>query len=575
MPLPKRVDRTEDLMIMSPCGQIPPDLKTAVKYADRARYVSAAPAKAMTKLRRLIKLELEGPIPAWIGELRGLRTLQCGSGTKTLPPGLAKLPHLTNLHLDGSDLRSLAGLETLKALENLTIGDTPVGRDPAAIAAAIARIPGARAMGYLTGISVDREPSPAPKDRKKLAAALRGDTLPDSSDLRKVDLVGETFEDLYVNHDLRGAKLANTTWRRCDFDLARLAGADLTGARFDDCYFSPMLGDGGNLARVKARGLEIAWCGGELGFAGADLRDAKLYLESDTTLDLEKANAQGLVLVTSFCSEKEHQFEMKRADLRGAQVTIDVTPDRRAEIKKKRGSRFKWKQDHFKGAKLDKTTVVTYAPLDASAPTSGGVDPKGKAATTYGKIFAPNAGLWLIAADAADAATWRGAVDENDRKDDFQRALVAKDGPIDLGGGKRGLRLTIGYRSGWSDVWQVPGGIMLIDTAMSIDRKEATPELALRVAQWPVPAKRRTIGTLTIHSGVLLLMLPFNSGALTPAELAKGKKSYVNLEKHDYDRVLVPMKNGTYVVTEAPFGARDGFEDEIGEYGLATRIERR
>jgi hypothetical protein len=116
---------------------------------------------------------------------------------------------------------------------------------------------------------------------------------------------------------------------------------------------------------------------------------------------------------------------------------------------------------------------------------------------------------------------------------------------------------------------------MLIDTAMSIDRKEATPELALRVAQWPVPAKRRTIGTLTIHSGVLLLMLPFNSGALTPAELAQGKKSYVNLEKHDYDRVLVPMKNGTYVVTEAPFGARDGFEDEIGEYGLATRIERR
>lgn len=567
MAVPPRVERSEDLMIMSPCGQIPPDLKTAVKYADRARYVSAAPAKAMTKLRRLIKLELEGPIPAWIGELRGLRTLVCGSGTKTLPAGLAKLPHLTNLHLDYSDLASLAGLEKFPALESLTIGDTSVSDED--LAAMIAKIPGAKDMRFLRGIEIERKPPAAPKDKKKLAAALRADTLADSSDLRKANLAGETFEDLFVSHDLRGAKLAGTTWRRCDFDLAKLAGADLTGATFDDCYFSNTPCD-----RAKARGVVYAWCGGDVDLAGADVRDAQFYLESDARLDLQKANAQGATLVMSFCSEKEQQLEMKGADLRGATVMIDVTPGRRAEIKKK-GSRFAWKKDHLKGAKLDKTSVVTYAALDAAAPTSGGVDPKGKAARAFGKIYAPNAGLWIIAADAADAAGWRGAVDETDRKDDFQRALAAKDGPIDLNGGKRGLRLSIGYRSGWSDIWQLANGVMLIDAAMSIDRKEATPQLALRVAQWPAPAKRRTLGTLTIKSGVLLLMLPFNPGAVTPAELAKGKKGYVNLQEHDYDKILVPVRNGTYVVTEAPFGARDGFEDEIGEYGLATRFERK
>jgi len=36
-------------------------------------------------------------------------------------------------------------------------------------------------------------------------------------------------------------------------------------------------------------------------------------------------------------------------------------------------------------------------------------------------------GLWLVVADAEVATSWRGSVDENDPKDDFQRALDAVD----------------------------------------------------------------------------------------------------------------------------------------------------
>lgn len=52
----------------------------------------------------------------------------------------------------------------------------------------------------------------------------------------------------------------------------------------------------------------------------------------------------------------------------------------------------------------------------------------------------------------------------------------------------------IGDRSGWSHVRQIPGGILRLDAATSIEGKTVEVELARRVAQWPVPAKRTKLG---------------------------------------------------------------------------------
>jgi len=36
----------------------------------------------------------------------------------------------------------------------------------------------------------------------------------------------------------------------------------------------------------------------------------------------------------------------------------------------------------------------------------------------------------------------------------------------------------------------------------------------------------------------------------------------------------VPVKNGIYKVTTAPLRGIEGYEDDLGEYGLATWFER-
>ena len=304
---------------------------------------------------------------------------------------------------------------------------------------------------------------------------------------------------------------------------------------------------------------------------GADLRDAKLYLESDSGLEISKANLENAVVVSSFCSEREHCWEAKAANLKGAQIDLDVTPDRRAEMKKKKSSRFKWKQDHLRGAKLDKkTTRITYAPLDGNAPPAlgepGSIDPKGPSAEVLGSLWAINAGLWALIADAEVAASWRGSVDDTDRKDDFQRALAKDDEAITIGKGK-GFIAQLGD-SGGSPIWKISGGIMLAH--VNVDRK-LEKQLHLRVAQWPAPKKKTKLGTVRVTSGALALLLPYETGVFTPAQRTKAKKTFV---KASESKVLVPLANGEYVITTAPLGPTDNYEDEVGWYGHALRIER-
>ena len=531
--------RTIGLMFLSPCGLMGTDEQTSLKFADRARKIESASSKKLTKLRRIIQLELTGEVPSWIGELRSLRVLKCDNAKK-FSPLLANLPHLHYVYCRNEGFR----------------------------AAAIAGIPGAHdLMGC--AVEIERETPPAPKNRKQLATALRDDTLADASDLGGVNLEGETFEHLWITHDLAKAKLANTVWKHCDFDCSMI-GADLSGAVFEDCYFSSNY-RGGNLAKVKARGAQWIWCGGDLQLNGADLRDAKLYLESDTGLEIAKANLENAVVVSSFCSEREHRWEAKAANLKGAQIDLDVTPDRRAWMKKKKSSRFKWKKDHLRGAKVDKkTTRITFAPLDGNPPpplgAPGSIDPNGPSAEVLGSLWSINASLWALIADADVAASWDGSVEGTDPKNDFQRALGKDDEAITIGKAK-GFVAQLGD-SGGSPIWKIPGGIMLAN--VRVDRK-LEKQLHLRVAQWPAPKKKIKLGTVKVTSGALALLLPYENGAFTPAQRAKAKKTFVKVSS---SKVLVPLPNGDYVIATAPLGPTDNYEDEVGSYGHALRIEK-
>lgn len=581
-----RPKRSESLLCLSGAGQIPLEFKDALRFADRARHVSVdAITKGLLKLRRIYKLETAGAIPAWVGQLRSLRSLQCQGSFKKLPAVLAALPHLQFLHLDDSALESLEGIERFPALRAVTVGGTPLAEELETFASFAKSIKGAKLDDFLVGLQFTRAARAAPKDRKQLLQALRDDALDDESDLRSSDLSGERFEDLYITHDLRGANLSNTIWLRCDFEGASLAGANLSGATFHDCYFSESSHeDSGNLGKVRARAATWIGCGGELRFRAADLSGARLLdLEPDVALDLGGAKAVALVLEASFASEKEHSVNAKGADLRGAQITFDVTARRRSEIAKKKGSRFAWVKSHLKGAKLDASARVHYVPLDGATPSvtpprrPGDIDPKGPAAKQLATLHAANASLWAIIADANDATSWRGAVDDGDKNDDFQRALRSKvDAPIAMGAAK-GLLAEIGT-NGYSPVLAIDGGVMLVDFKVSLDnRKEQCLALARRVAQWTLPMPPKRFGQITMRSGALAILLPYASGAFTRTQLSQAKAGKVYEEPSTHDRLLVPVPNGTYEVAHVPFRPIKGpgsYEDEVGEYGYALVIRK-
>jgi uncharacterized protein YjbI with pentapeptide repeats len=463
------------------------------------------------------------------------------------------------------------------ALETVTCGDSALSDEELAAAA---KQLGATVTSFMPGLDFKRVPPKPPRDRKAIVAAMNADTLADGSDLRGVDLSGATFEHVYVTHDLRGANLANTVWRSCDFEWCQASGADLTGATFEDCYFDSAMTEG-LFEKAKAQGVTFVGCGGDLYLQRADVRDAKLLdLESDVHLDLTRADARGLTLWCSFASEKEHQFSAKGADLRGAQLHLDVSEGRRAELKKKKTARLAWATDHFKGAKTDKTTRIEYATLDARAtgpatrPAQATVMPTGRRPRSWARCTRPTPACGWLIADADLATQWRGSVDEDDPKDDFQRALEIDDRRIAIGAG-HGLCLQIGHRSGWSHLFERGDepGLHLVDAALSVsDRAARDRAIALRVGQWRGVTKPKVIGKVACPSGVLALLLPFRDGAFPAAMRKQAKQGVAVVEPRDHDRALVGMTSGPglYEVTRTPFRPDKGkgdYEDELGEYG--------
>ncbi len=554
------------------------DLKKALEERDRARNVSVGGTvpKTVLELRRVTSLDLGNNMPPpWLSRLPHLRVLKIrAKALKTLPPVLFELPKLKELYLDDSGIQSLEGLDRAPALETVSLGRTALSKKADAIATIAKSIPGAKPSILLPGIDIGRKPSKAPKRKAELVRTLKADALHDETDLRGTDLSGAELEDLVIGQDLRKAKLANTVWRRCDFaSSAQFAGADLTGAVFEDCYFDTGFASK-NMEGVKAPGVTFLRCGGELVLKGADLRGARFIdLDPDPRLDLTKAKAEKLELRMTFSGEDDIEVKGAGADLRGARIGFDVTAERRRELARDKNPRIKWTTGQFRGAKTDKETRIVYAPLPGKGSTAKPlIDELGPASEVIGRIDSVNSLLWLLMVDGADAAGWTGAGADG-TGGDFARAERVRNGSIAVGKAQ-GIICNVAESSGSSYIFRVDGGIVLIDHL----RRGKMPEpklkqaLGLRVAQFPVTGARR-IGRVTVKSGCLALLMPYEKGAFSAAEL-RAARGGTAAKNSGSGRALVPLANGDYDVLSDTFAPRNGYEDELGEYYGAIRIVR-
>lgn len=547
------------------------DLKKALAHAGRARCVETRkPDRALEKIARIYKLSLGGNPPPWIGELRHLRVLKLFGRVTEIPTSVFELPNLEELYLEEANVSAgvIAGIARSSSLRTVCFGELGDER-PEEVEALIEKIPGAK-LDFI-GLAIPRKPRPVPKGKAALVKAIAADTLdPAGVDLRKTDLRGVVIEDAFASSwDLRGADLSGSVWRRCDLWLVKLDGANLEGATFEDCTTDDV-----TMTKAKARGLTFRRC--EL---GVDLKNADVHqasfteLEPSPRIELEGAKAQGLVLEAKFHHESEINISAKKADLRGARVTFDVVDQRRKELSKEKNPRVRWAKGHFDGVKQDGATSLVYTPLPGSKDAGAKapkplVDERGAGAEALVRIDAINAALWLLAIDGAAAAAWNGTDEE-----EFDRALDEEEGPFEVGE-SRGVLAQIGD-CGWSWIFGIDGGFALTcqqrsGHAAKMPKAEYAKALGRRVSQLPVPAKPDRIGTFTVTSGCIALMLPYTRGDFTAAQLEGARKKVVSAGG---DRVLVPAPNGTYEVVAHAWGPK-GYEDELGRYESVTRIIR-
>ena len=586
-PILARMSRTRRLCDLTALGTDNLSLADAARFPERARAVEASRASdGLRKIRRVMRLDLGGPPPPWLKELRHLRSLTLqASGLKKVPSFIFELPKLTALFLGGTGLTSLEGIERASNSLTVVFDDTPLGEDDAAIDALVARVPGLKRSAFLTGVELARPTKPVRgMSKAALVKALQNDTLDDDADLRGVDLSGATFEDAFIRQDLRKANLQGTTWKRCDFEYPKMSGANLSGALFEDCSFESTAMD-----RVKAQGITFRRCDMDVKLEGADVRDARFVeLEYCPRIDLRNAKASKMQLNVHVLDESEINVEGKGADLRGAQIVFDLEADRRAELTKKPNPRLKWATGQFSGAKQDKDTQIVYTPLPGAKPAKSEgkgnakgkgdardaapdlVDEAGARAESLGRIDAINAALWFIVMDAEQVAPWRG---EDPAM--FDKAMEIESGAIKIGG-NRGLVCQLGD-CGWSYIWRIEGGIALVEHRGSghfgkMPEAKRVAAMGARVAQLPIKKKVRE-GKVTVTSGCLALLLPYTSGSFTPKQLAAAKSSTKALVPGG-DRALVPMKNGEYEVLWHQFGPTENYTDELGQYGCCLRIVR-
>ena len=550
---------------------------TKLRKLEIRKEISALPA-FIAKFRHLRELDVSSyslkTLPSFVGELSELRRLTVSKTPITqVPTSLWSLPRLTDVVLIDTKVAKLDGLDKATRLEELTLHGSPVAGD---INELIEGFANARRMKWLDGIDIppvrDSErviEVALPDSKAKISAGLANGSLGDRLDLSSCDLSGEAFDDLDLTggHNLKGANLANSTWVDCRFFHTDLGGAKLEGASFVRCSFWQV-----GMSNVSARGVTFDGCYISGAIDSSDLRDSR-FLKCDPASLFSITNSKATKATFELSADSPrngHYLSVEGADLRGASITVELTPDAAARLASKK-SPVRWSRPEIAKAKTDATTTIEFSAI-ASHEKKPTVGPK---ATPIGTLHGINAAIWFVAADAKVARAWGGSIlsdeYEEDPLSDFTRAMEfvdTKKARMPIGDG-HGVVASVGD-CGWSHLWKLEDGFALLYDMPDddIDRKDHIDEFGARVAQLPTVGRPLSLGQFEVSCGCVALMLPYRKGGFSEKQIAKAVKQgkVVNGSEHDY--ALVPIDNGLYEVWEEQLD----HNDELGQFFTRIRI---
>lgn len=569
-------------------GHPGPPLTVTLAHPERATRACVELAKTLprelTRCKRLMVLECDGAplstVPAWIAELGELRVVSFAmcDELKSVSPALLRLPRLERLDLADTKIASLEGLAEATSLRAVNLEATPLFKSKTKMKELLASSPGWKLDG--THLVCKRAVAPPPKGKAAILKALRSGQLDSTADLGQADLAGVTLEGVtLMMPKLRRANLAKSRWTQCDFGRADLTGANLEGAVFTECVFS------GTMTSIRARGAVFRDCHFDVEMRGADLTGASFVgTGADSKIDLSRAKGEGLTMelwVTT--PNATNRIDAERADLRGAKISIDLTPEDRGRLADPRQRKltryYEWFQA-FDEAKTNSATRITYATLPGDKPDKASatslVRSDGPHAESIGQICANDGPLNCIMIDAAAAAAgaWKGdrKPGANAAATDFDRAMQAADeGALELRVGAATGLVVEACETGRSDIWRIDGGFALLEyftKSIKATDKEVKRALGGRVAQLPTQGKPVRIGKVAVRSGALALIAWHTPGSFTPAQLASvqtGKAKSLG------ERALVPLRNGVYQVFSDSLG---DYEDDLGRYRSRLRVVR-
>lgn len=527
--------------------------------------------------RRLRELSITSStlksLPAWLTELDDLRHLSIDSAAKLagIPPHVWKLPRLESLWLFHTTFDELAGIERAPALRELIVYSDELEPALPSIAKRLAKARGVdKVASEGQALRIERKPTArlsASASAKRNATALG--TLPRKLDARGIDLSGQTFEDLDIELDLRGAQLTGTTWRRCRFQHTDMSRAQLAEARFDHCHFESNC----DLRKVKAKGAVFEGCYVGAQLEGADLQGATFGdMAPDGFLQLEGCKLRGASIEAVFTTPQNGSYlNLAKADLRGARVRIRLTTEAAGRVARSKMA-VRWKKASTAGAQTDKTTSIEYAALKQKTTERS----SGPGATSVGVLCGSNASCWFVAADAIVAREWKGSVMDDAYEElpgtDFSRALRRTEGALAIGEGA-GVVAQVGD-CGCSQLWTDGKAWYLLDGNPGDDvdwkSKQGLALVGNRVAQ--LKAKRtKTVAAFEVRSKCMTLLLPYAANPFTPKQIERAVKSgKVQGIPYDHDALLVPVPNGTYEVTYEALSHRD----DLGQFNSRVRIAR-
>jgi uncharacterized protein YjbI with pentapeptide repeats len=452
----------------SHAGPIAPAL--AVQYPALSRHVRFAPGERVdlvalvgAPVHTLDLQEMQlAALPADIERLVSLRVIKLGaSKLASVPASLWSLPRLSHVFLDNTQIADLDLSHRPPWLKLVSLFQTPLGNDPAKLAAAASKY-GAQ-VGWPASLKLGGDVPAAPADKAALVRAIAEDMLHPWTRLDGRDLSGAMFRGIRFSNDAPKANLAGTSWFGCEI-AADLEGAQLAGAVFEECVLVS------SLEKVKAKGARFVRCYFATTFTGADLENARFEsTEPDSSLTFEKAKTKGMVTDAGSTPAPPPATDTTLVDPQGP----------RAEPV----------------GRIDANSAMLWLlAVDAKAAAAwrGGTGEDGDDDFTRAEA-ASDKGKPVIAVGKA-----KGLIVE-----------VGDCGWSHLYALPSGGFALLEYRTA--------------SAAPSLSAKRLGEELGLRVAQLPAAGKPKRLGSVEVTSKCLALLLPHEPGKLTAAQLATKK----------------------------------------------------